>query len=50
MVTIGLGKWMNDTLMEWRMNPVIVNRLGKNLMVVLMIVVAAGVNSIICWL
>lgn len=44
MIAVNLGKWMNDTLMGWGMNPTIVNRLDETLMVVLMIAVAVGIN------
>lgn len=44
MIAVNLGKWMNDTLMGWGMNPTIVNRLDETLIVVLMIAVAVGIN------
>ena len=44
MIAVNLGKWMNDTLMGWGMNPAIVNRLDETLIVVLMIAVAVGIN------
>lgn len=44
MIAVNLGKWMNDTLMGWGMNPPIVNRLDETLIVVLMIAVAVGIN------
>lgn len=44
MIAVNLGKWMNDTLMGWGMNPSIVNRLDETLIVVLMIAVAVGIN------
>lgn len=44
MIAVNLGKWMNDTLMGWGMNPTIVNRLDETFIVVLMIAVAVGIN------
>lgn len=44
MIAVNLGKWMNDMLMGWGMNPTIVNRLDETLIVVLMIAVAVGIN------
>ena len=44
MIAVNLGKWMNDTLMGWGMNPAIVNRLDETFIVVLMIAVAVGIN------
>ena len=44
MIAVNLGKWMNDTLMGWGMNPTLVNRLDETLIVVLMIAVAVGIN------
>lgn len=44
MLVVDLGKWMNEILINWGINPVVADRFDETIMALLMIVVAIVLN------